>query len=104
MPRTITVTDPDEYDGTPYEVAQLALKQVQGLATITRDALIGSETMIRNAELSRNLYATPDDARAEEWDDCVQKRKLLAVEADLDRVIKELSNLGRAAGFDPRAV
>lgn len=104
MPRTITITNPAEYDGTPYEVAYRALAQVQGLAMLTRDALSGSEIMVRNAELSRNLYTTPDDARAEEWDGSVQKRKLDALHADLDRIVRELSNLSRAAGFDPRSV
>jgi hypothetical protein len=104
MPSTFTITDPATYEGTPYEVAYRALTQVQGLALIASHALSQSETMVRNAELSRNLYYTPDDARAEEWDASIQKRKLDSAAADLDRIAKELSVLAKAAAFDPRSV
>lgn len=104
MPRTFTIADPATYEGTPYEVAARALAQVQALVVIAKDALEQSEPMIRNAELSRHLYDTPDDARADEWEDSVQKRKLDASAADLTKIARELSVLGMAAGFDPRAV
>ena len=104
MTQTYVVADPRSFEGTPYEVAARAVAQLGALVALTTETLDASEVMIRNAELSRNLYETPEDARADEWENSPQGRKLAGVREKLEALRKELSVLQRAAGFDPRAV
>lgn len=102
MIKTFTITDPGSHEGTPYEVAEAALRQVSGLVELASQTLVQAEAMVLNAQLSRNLYETPEDARADEWDDGIQKRKLAEVAASLDEASRQLSLLARAAAYDPQ--
>lgn len=102
MTTSFVVVEPESFEGTPYEVAERALQQVDALVCLASTTLVQSERMVLNAQLSRNLYETPDDARANEWDSSVQRRKLDAISAQLDEAHKQLSLLARAAGYDPQ--
>ena len=96
------VADPATFEGTPYEVAERALRQARAIVKVAHSTLADSEVMVRNAQLSRNLVETPDEARADEWPENIQARKLHAALEKLDEVSSELSTLARAAGYDPK--
>lgn len=99
--RTLTVADPATFEGTPYEVAERALRQVAAIVQIAEVELARSEVMVRNAELSRNLADTPDDARAGEWDDSVQARAIRSISDELNATFRRLTTLSKAAAYDP---
>lgn len=55
QPTEVTFTDPREFDGDPYDVAQRAVAQAEGILKVYRTALDAAYLMARNAEMERNL-------------------------------------------------
>lgn len=102
MTNQFVVADPTTFEGTPYEVASRALKQTEAVVGVAIDALERAEPMILNAQLSRNLLETPEDARAREWDGSPQAIKLTTIAEHLAAAIKQIRVLERASSYDPR--
>lgn len=99
---TFSVTDPRHFDGDPFEVADRACKQAEAVSRVLATAATTATIMARNAELERNLYTTPEDARAEEWEDSVQARQFAQVHKAAKQVERALGILGKAAAYNPR--
>lgn len=100
--RTFTVADPRQFDGDPFEVAERACAQAQAVARVLASCVTGAEVMARNAELTRNLAETRDDARATEWDSSAQAQKFRALAEEAESAERTLGQLSRAAGFNPK--
>lgn len=97
----ITIKDPREFDGTPFEVAERAVKQAQALAAMLNQAVDAAERMARNAEMERDLYATGTcDATA--WPGTPQGVRWDAVKTNVLSTEKMLGVLAAAAAFNPR--
>lgn len=101
--RTFTVADPRQFDGDPFEVAERACAQAQAVARVLAACIQSAEIMARNAEMSRNLAETRDDARATEWDSSTQAQKFRAQAEAAEEAERVLGQLSRAAGFNPKA-
>lgn len=100
--KTITVADPLTFDGTPYEAAGRACAQAAAVAEIALDLTKQAQVMARNAQLSRNLLETPEDARASEWPESAQARSFDKAAEAAEEVVARLETLTRAASFDPK--
>lgn len=101
--QTFVVADPRQFDGDPFEVAERACLQAAAVADVLEAAIQSAELMARNAEMTRNLQETKDDARAAEWDGGAQHKRFeeaLSHAADVGRALNQLS---KAAGFNPKA-
>ncbi len=99
--QTFTVTDPREFAGDPYEVAELSVAQIIGLLGLVDSLMFRTKLMVRNAEMERRLHRG-DPADAGGWDESAEGRKWATLEAELSQLAKLLETLRRAAGFDPR--
>jgi hypothetical protein len=99
---TFSITDPRHFDGDPFEVAERACRQAEAVARVLATATQTATIMARNAELERNLMTTPEDARAEEWEDSLQARRLAQVHKASKQVERALGVLGKAAGYNPK--
>ena len=102
MTQTFTIADPGTFEGTPYEVAARAVNQSKAVLAVGAESLARTEILLRNAELSRNLAFSPDDARADEWESSAQARSLGTVRDSLGKINKQLSVLALAAAYDPK--
>lgn len=100
---TFTIADPLHFDGDAYEVAERASKQASAVARALAGTVDSAATMARNAQLSRNLTETPDDARADEWEDSAQSRRFSRVHHQVKEIETALTQLSAAAGFNPKA-
>jgi hypothetical protein len=100
-PRQVVVTDPRSYDGNPYDVAQRAAAQAEGLLNITRGSVEDATVMARNAEMERQCIdgGAPD---ANAWEASAAGRKWAALAQTLWQARNDLVALGRAAAFDPK--
>jgi hypothetical protein len=105
--RTVTITDPREFDGDPYQVASRAVAQIKGLTLLLIENLDAVDKMARNAELERLLSAgiDADDLReiAAAWPESPQGRKLSKVEELLGQIVLELSGLEKAVAYNPKS-
>ncbi len=101
--KTFTVADPLQFDGDPFDVAERACAQASAVARILADTLASAGTMARNAQLTRNLQDTPNDARAHEWEDSPQSKRFVALHKQAKEIEQALDQLSRAASFNPKA-
>lgn len=100
-PKNFTITDPREFDGDPFEVADRAVAQLSALAGLTRDAVDAARLMARNAELERQCQR--DEALdAPGWPDSAEGRRWQRVEDALEAVSTDLGVLRRVAAFNPK--
>lgn len=99
--KTFTITDPRKFDGNPYEVAERAVAQLEGLVMLTRGALRVSELMARNAEMTRrvDLGGAPEGDR---WTEEVHGRQWKSLSDELEHIEKRLRAMKAASGFDPK--
>lgn len=106
--RTITIVDPREFDGDPYQVAERAVAQIKALILLTAENLDAVDKMARNAELERLLSAGTNDAAelrrlALAWPESPQGRKLSNILERLEESYGELNTLERAVAYNPKA-
>src|SRR4051812_40886027 len=95
------VTDPRDFDANPYEVAEKAIGQLEGLMLLTKQAAPPAELMARNAEMTRriDLGGEPEGDR---WVETPQGRQWRALNDELDALLKRLGVMKAASGYDPR--
>jgi hypothetical protein len=105
--RTVTIADPREFDGDPYQVAQRAVAQIKGLTMLLAENLDAVDKMARNAELERLLAGGIDADELREiaaaWPESPQGRKLSNVEGMLGQIVLELSSLEKAVAYNPKS-
>jgi hypothetical protein len=99
--RHFTVADPRDFDANPFEVAERAVAQLEGLLTIIDDLVPASELMCRNAEMTRriDLGGPPDGDR---WVTEPQGRQWQALKDEIAIMRKRLRTLKAASSFDPK--
>jgi len=97
-----TIVDPRTMDGDPYDVASRGTAQLHGIVEALLRAIPTARAMARNAELTRQLDRDeePDPVG---WEQSVEGRRWKQVEADLEKVRKDLTVLTRASGYNPKA-
>lgn len=100
--QTLTIIDPTEMDGSPYEVAGRSLRQAQGLLEYAESALDSSLPMVRNAWMSRNLVDAEEPGTPEEWDESPINLRIKALAVEISRLIKALEYTIKAAEYDPK--
>lgn len=96
------VSDPREFDGNPYEVADRAAGQVAGLIKVTLGAAAGGNLMARNAYLERQCV-NKETLTATEWESSpegIKWRELMDKLTELQPIAQALQ---RAAAYDPKA-
>ncbi len=101
--QTFVVGDPRHFDGDPFEVAERACEQAAAVARVLAGAIRMAELMARNAEMTRNLQVTKDDAGAARWDPSPQAQRFREHAEAADNAERVLRQLSKAAGFNPKA-
>lgn len=99
------LADPRQMDGTPYQVAERAIRQVADAAHRLSAALDAADVMARNAELERQAAIDPDtDLKqvAAGWPTSPQGRKLREADEALTQAAAKLELLAAAASWDPK--
>jgi uncharacterized protein (DUF2384 family) len=104
---TITITDPREFDGDPYQVAERAIQQTRALVALVIDNIEAVSLMARNAELERQLAlgTTADELRsaAHAWPNSPQGRRISRLSEALSDAADGLEGLERAVTYNPKA-
>ena len=103
---SFVLADPRRMDGTPYQVAERAIRQVAAAARRLSEALDAADVMARNAELERQ--AALDDetdlkVTAMGWPTSAQGAKLRTAQRTLEDVSDVLASVAVAASWDPKA-
>lgn len=100
-PIDIVITDPRNFDGDPYEVAERAIAQAQGALEAYAAALTGAFLMARNADMERNfaLGLPPAGSSYSKGPQGRQFEKLTAAGEESARI---LGVLRTAVAFDPK--
>jgi hypothetical protein len=101
LERHFTVADPRDFDGNPFEVAERAIAQLEGLLVIADDLLPKSELMARNAEMTRRIDLG-GDPEGDRWAGEPQGRQWQAVREELSTLKRRLRTLKATAGWDPK--
>jgi hypothetical protein len=101
--KTVTIQDPREFDGDPYQVAERAIQQLRGLILLAQELQESTDLMARSAELQRLLDLGNDlgDAGAK-WPESPQGRQLLIIAKQLEDTEVRLGRLERAVAFNPK--
>jgi hypothetical protein len=99
--KNFSISDPRDFDGDPFEVAERAARQSLALVDLLTDSLASADVMARNAEMERQLLRA-EDADAPGWEGTPQGRQFKAAEQDVKNLRTRLGVLARAAGFNPR--
>jgi hypothetical protein len=102
LTQSFAIADPRTFDGDPYEVAERAVAQLQGLLTLVEQATGPTLLMVRNAELERQL-AAGEDPNVKAFEDSLQGRRWVEFRARVQAARNDLNILRRVAGFNPRA-
>lgn len=100
------LADPRRMDGTPYQVAERAIRQVAAAARRLADAIEAADVMARNAELERTTALDPEaDLKpvAMNWPTSAQGAKLRTAQRTLEDVSDVLASVAVAASWDPKA-
>lgn len=98
---TLAVSDPREFDGNPYEVAERAIRQLQGLAGLIQLSLAATDKMARNAQMERDL-ALGNEPDAAGWPESPQARLLARISEQNADHLRVLEQLAKAVAFDPK--
>lgn len=96
-PKSFVVTDPREFDGDPFEVADRAAAQAESLLTLTSEAVDDAYVMARNAEMERQ-----GGDGASEWPESAAGKRWQSVIDRLPEIRLDLSVLRRVAAFNPK--
>lgn len=86
-------------DGTVYEVAGRAVAQLRSLEKLIELSLSGTEAMVRNAQMERDLEQT---GTTQSWENSPQGRVFARLRQNNSESIRALTALERAAAYDPR--
>lgn len=99
--RQFTIADPKLFDGNPFEVAERAVAQLEGVIDLARQLAPTAELMARNAEMTRrmDLDGQPEGDR---WAETPQGRQWHALREELQRVDRRLMAMKAAASYDPK--
>lgn len=99
--KTFTITDPRDYDGNPFEVAERAVQQSAAVAKLLGTTFDSMRLMVRNAELERQIQIgeRPDPRK---WEDGPQAASLTLMASEVETLVRRFDALSRAAGFDPK--
>jgi hypothetical protein len=100
-PIDITLTDPREFDGNPYEVADRAIAQVEEAVRQLAQPLYVARLMARNADMERNIALRKPPAGSA-YNDGPQGKAFDRIEDRLASAYKSLGALRAAASYDPR--
>lgn len=101
--RNITIQDPREFDGDPYQVASRAIQQMSGLVAVTLEVWEPTNLMARNAELERQLALGNNLVNpAAEWPESPQGSRLRYAHEELHKVLLTLRTLERAVAYNPK--
>lgn len=102
--RTFTLTDPRDFDGSPYQAAERAVQQAGALALLLAEAIEDAGILARNAEMERT-FSTDAVLRdvAAGWLDSPQGRRYSDLVERTDKITRDLALLRRAAAYDPTA-
>lgn len=100
-PFTFTITDPREYDGDPYEVAERAVRQASALAALLRQSLDSAYIVSRNAQLERELLVS-DECDAHAYDESAEGRRFATLKAEAENIEARLKPLVRSVGYNPK--
>lgn len=99
--KRFALVDPRSFDGDPFEVAQRAVLQGEGLARLLVSTLGDARIMARNAEMERELQADGEcDATA--FEDTALARQIDKQITQAEEAVKALRLIARAAGYNPR--
>jgi hypothetical protein len=102
----IAITDPREFEGDPYQVAERAIQQTRALTKLVRENVEAVNLMARNAELERQLAFGVEGqelrAAAAAWPESPQGRKIAALLDALEQTESTLAPLEKAAAFNPK--
>lgn len=99
---TVVLTNPADYDGDPFEVAQRSVKQAVAMARVYVAATESARLMARNAELERQLMRDGScDAVA--WEESAEGKRYAKLIEQGKAHIRTLEILERVAGFNPKA-
>lgn len=98
----VVVTDPGTFDGDPFEVAERAARQAQGLARLLAQTIDRAATMGRNSFMERNLQGIGGKPRADEWEDSPQGRKYGSAHHAAKQLERDLEVLSAATGYNPK--
>ena len=96
-----TITDPRTFDGNPFEVAERAVAQLEGLMVLLRESAPLAELMARNAEMTRRMDSG-QEPEGDRWATEPQGRQWAALDEETQRVLKRLRAMKAASGFDPK--
>lgn len=96
-PKSFVVTDPREFDGDPYDVANRATSQAEALLNLTIEAVDDAYVMARNAEMERQ-----NGDGAVEWPESAAGRRWQSVMDRLPEILLDLAVLRRVAAFNPK--
>lgn len=99
---SFVVADPRQFDGDPYEVAERAVAQLEGVLRVFDATVPATVLMVRNAELERQL-AGGDDPDVKLFDESLQGRKWTDVRDQIEVLRRDLALLRRVASFNPKA-
>jgi hypothetical protein len=102
LTQSFVIADPRTFDGDPYEVAERAVAQLQGLLTLVEQATGPTLLMVRNAELERQL-AGGDDPSVKAFEDSTQGRRWVEFRESVQTARNDLNILRRVASFNPKA-
>lgn len=96
-----SATDPREFDGDPFEVADRAVAQIKGVIDVALTLAPATILMVRNAELERRIIRD-EDPDAAGWPETTEGRRWSDIEADLRSATDKLTVLQRVAAFNPK--
>lgn len=103
----ITITDPRQFDGDPYQVAERSVKQLSAMVRLVITTADATGLMVRNSELERCLASGMDAealrAVANGWSESPQGRILSDLAKALENAEARLRTLERAASYNPKA-
>ena len=99
--RTFTVANPRDFDGNPFEVAERAVAQLEGLIAILAEAIPPAELMARNAEMTRRMDAG-EEPEGDRWVETPQGRYWVRLATNVASLRAQLRVIKAAAGYDPR--
>lgn len=100
--KSFVVTDPREFDGDPFDVANRAVLQTEALLSLTVEAVDDAYIMARNAEMERQ-FDTPEGPNAAAWPDTAAGKRWQSVMERLAQITTDLVVLRRVASFNPKS-
>lgn len=99
--QTFSIADPRTFDGDPFEVADRAVAQAEGLAKLLERAIEDARVMARNAEMERELMRNDEPAPIR-WEDGPHGKRFENIRDRAQASVRELGVLRKAAGFNPK--